>query len=151
MRGFWQQLWGFTSCRRNPALLEQSKGSGGGGGGGRNTHPCATPVLCPAVWAVLCCRNCTALTIGLEDFAVDDVGQGLQLLPQQALGLQVADEVPQQDPAMQRGELMSITHHAAGPGQGQDKARLFCGPRHCHPLPLETMGEHWGPTEPCQS
>ena len=40
MRGFWQQLWGFTSCRRNPALLEQSKGSGGGGGGAGHTSLC---------------------------------------------------------------------------------------------------------------
>lgn len=41
------------------------------------------------------------LTVGLEDLAVDDVGQGLQLLLQQALGRQVPNEVPQQGPAVQ--------------------------------------------------
>lgn len=83
-----------------------------------------------------------ALTVGLEDFAVDDVGQGLQLLPQQALGLQVADEVAQQEPAVQIGESMSTKHQAAGPGQGQAKARLLCGPKRCHPFPLEkAVGE----------
>ena len=41
------------------------------------------------------------LTIGLEDLAVDDVGQGLQLLLQQALGRQVPNEVPQQGPEVQ--------------------------------------------------
>lgn len=43
------------------------------------------------------------LTVGLEDLAVDDVGQGLQLLLQQALGRQVPNEVPQQSPVVQAG------------------------------------------------
>lgn len=66
------------------------------------------------------------LTVGLEDLAVDDVGQGLQLLLQQALGRQVPDEVPQQGPAVQ--DLTRVVKHGAG------RSPLGLLPKHLQPL-----------------
>lgn len=66
------------------------------------------------------------LTVGLEDLAVDDVGQGLQLLLQQALGRQVPDEVPQQGPVVR--DLTRVVKHGAG------RSPLHLLPKHLQPL-----------------